>query len=408
MLKASSLVYAIFICLLVSIMTGGLIYWAKLTKDLSLKNELKSELVAHCNSCFNYALASLKIPENTTYKALDLFDNGFKCNTSVSKWGLLNVLKTTSIVNNDSLSKLFFIGNKTTINKPALYMTDLSENLKISGTASIKGQLMLPKKGYEITNILGNQQINNPKIYGSVKTSKNTLPKITKLTFNKNSNKAVTLDDLAKEQITFNSFNNETIHIQLSNFEILSNFKLKGNFILHSAGTVNIQSNSEIEDVIIEAKSVTIASEFNGALQIFAKNEVIIEPNVTLTYPSSIVINNRITDEKKIEIGANTKILGGILMNTEQTTEIKNNIITLDKESLVIGDIYCNGILELKGDVIGSVYTNKFEYNTEYTSYSNLLLNTSIDKTALPDDFIHLPFFEESESLAYGTIKKIQ
>ena len=102
------------------------------------------------------------------------------------------------------------------------------------------------------------------------------------------------------------------------------------------------------------------------------------------------------------------KIFGGILLNTNQTTDIKNNLLTVAKDALIVGDIYCNGILELKGNVKGSVFTNKFEYTTEYTSYSNLLLNTSIDKIALPDDFIHLPFFKESTTLAFGTIKKIQ
>lgn len=408
MLKASSLVYAIFICLLVSIMTCGLIYWAKLTNDLSLKNQTKKELLEHCNSCFNYALASLENNKKPNLNNTDIFNDGFKCNTTLNKWGLLNILKATSFINKDSLSKTFFIGSKTSKNRPALYMSDLADNLKISGTTNIKGAIMLPKKGYEITNILGNQQINNPKIYGSIKTSQKKLPEIANIHFDESQNKRTTLDELAKEDITFNSFNRETIHVQLGSYDILNSLKLKGNFILHSSGTIKIQNTSEIEDVIINAKSVIISNGFNGTLQIFAKNEVIIESNVTLNYPSSIIIDNNIDDEKKIKIDTNSKILGGILLNTKQTTEVKTNYLTIEKESLIIGDIYCNGILELKGDVIGSVFTNKFEYNTEYTNYSNLLLNTSIDKTSLPENFIHFPFFKESTPIAYGIIKKIQ
>ena len=73
MIKASSLVYAVFICLLVSIMTGGLIYWAKLSNDLSTNNQIKEALIDHCESCFNYTITSLKTTQNTNNKTCLLY-----------------------------------------------------------------------------------------------------------------------------------------------------------------------------------------------------------------------------------------------------------------------------------------------------------------------------------------------
>jgi len=82
--------------------------------------------------------------------------------------------------------------------------------------------------------------------------------------------------------------------------------------------------------------------------------------------------------------------------------------MAIDKDALVVGDIYCNGILELKGSVIGSVYTHKLQLETRSSKYADVILNGIIDTSGIPDNFVGLPLFANTEKKEFEQIKNIQ
>jgi len=50
--------------------------------------------------------------------------------------------------------------------------------------------------------------------------------------------------------------------------------------------------------------------------------------------------------------------------------------------------VYSNGFLELKGEVFGSVVCQSFILRTASSVYENHLLNTTIDITKLPKNYV--------------------
>ena len=63
--------------------------------------------------------------------------------------------------------------------------------------------------------------------------------------------------------------------------------------------------------------------------------------------------------------------------------------------------------MQLKGNVIGTVFTDRFFLETEASSYENVILNGFINLDSLPDNFIGLPLFNNPNNISeYAVIKE--
>ncbi|WP_378175244.1 hypothetical protein [Aquimarina sp. SS2-1] len=410
MLKAGSLLYAIYVCLIIAILSGGLIYIFTINKTLETRQSVKEQLIDRCASCFNYFLLNPKSFEKTSMQQVDLFGDGLLCEFTKERWGMYSKLLGKAFFKKDTIDRNYIIGEVVDKNPLALYLCDFGEELKISGTTRIKGSMKLPKKRYKTVNILGNQQANNPKIEGNIAVSSQNLPKITspKLEYPKNTIE-ITLSKLKENQPIYRGFDQQTTIVYLDRGETLDRLNIKGNFIIKSLDTIRVNNTSKIEDVIIEAPKVVLEEGFEGSLQIYADKEVTIESEVKLRYPSCIVIEASTRDyEKKISIAEDVEIYGGIVINGSSFREKQNNFVAIDKNSLVVGDVYCNGIMELKGSIIGSLYTHKLQLETRSSKYADVILNGVIDASELPDNFVRLPLFENTGENRLERIKNIQ
>ncbi|MFD2561891.1 hypothetical protein [Aquimarina rubra] len=410
MLKAGSLLYAIYVCLIIAILSGGLIYIFTINKTLATRQSVKEQLIDRCTSCFNYFLLNPKSFEKTSMQQVDLFGDGLLCEFTKERWGMYSKLLGKAFFKKDTIDRNYIIGEVADINPLALYLCDFGEELKISGTTKIKGNVRLPKKRYKVVNILGNQQANNPKLEGNITVSSQNLPKITspKLEYPKNTIET-TLSKLKENQPIYRGFDQQTAIVYLDKGESLDRLNIKGNFIFKSRDTVRINDTSKIEDVIIQAPKVVLEEGFEGSLQIYADKEVDIESDVKLRYPSCIVIEASTRDyEKKIKIAEDVEIYGGIVINGSSFREKQNNFVSIDKNSLVVGDVYCNGIMELKGSIIGSLYTHKLQLETRSSKYADVILNGVIDASELPNNFVRLPLFGNTGENRLERIKNIQ
>jgi len=71
-------------------------------------------------------------------------------------------------------------------------------------------------------------------------------------------------------------------------------------------------------------------------------------------------------------------------------TSTKAPYIKLDKDVKITGQIYSQGILELRDNVVvnGSISTTKFVYQSNYTHYENYIVNSIISSKALSSYFL--------------------
>lgn len=403
MLKAHSLLYAVYVCLIVSIICGALLYFATLYSQLNLFYNTNESLFIHNQSSVNYAIGSTS---NNSEIVLDE-ETGIQSSFQKKQYGLLSVLLTHTFVKNDTIDSAFFVGQFTP-NKTALYLSNLSQRIAASGSVTINGDMFLP------TTSISDKYIDNSpikiSITGNRSISEMQLPKINekcKEIFQSRKTKTIFLNGIQKknDSIYVNSFFNETLEIQLTS-PVLSNVIIKGNFVISAKDSIVVTKNTILEDVILIAPKVIISDGFNGNIQVFANENIRVGKQVVLNYPSALCVYNKSENEGLITIDEESKIAGLVFLLSDDLLKFEKNKIETKEKSKILGTVYNCGTLYLKSDVLGSVYSYKISYKTNSSEYGNCIANVSIDATKRPKYFMELPLFEEKTS-KYGIIKKV-
>lgn len=404
MVKAHSLLYAIYICLLVSIICGAMLYFFNLYSILNLHYNLSEELYIQNQSTVNFALGNKLEQQEIPADEATNIQNSY----TVKPYGLLNILIAQSVLKNDTVHSAHFVGGYTK-NKTALYIANFTQNISYHKNVKINGDCYFPNVNLSpayITNELNTLNINGKKEVSNI-----LIPAI-------NSKYNKILEDLnsipsklnennkVKDSIYFNSFSKPTQEIIVKNN--LSNVIIKGNFVLKSPDSIVISKSAILEDVIIVAPKIHIEEGFKGNAQFFATQKILVDPKVTLNYPSALAVKNEgIEEEGTILIKQEVKIFGTVVLFGNTIENLRKNSITIGEKTMLLGNLYCSGKLDLQGSVYGSVYTNKVFHISPSSTYENLLHNFTIDISKKPNYYIDFPLFEETK-LHYGIIKKVK
>jgi hypothetical protein len=402
MVKAHSLLYAIYICLIVSIICGALLYFSNLYNQLNLYYNLQEELYVQNQSVVNFALGNKILPEEIQKDE----NSGIEGNYKTKSYGLLTLLLAESSVGNDTVTSAHFVGSYHT-DKTAIYLTNISKSLSYSGTVKLTGDSQLPSTIIETSYITSS--FNKLTNTGKVTVSDVTLPEINpdfEKIFENTYGQKTNLKDVEKpkDSLYYNSFYKETKEIYVNS--TLSNSIFKGNFILRSKDSIRIKKNVVLEDVIIIAPKITFESGFKGTVQAFATKGIELEEKVTLNYPSVVCVYNENEEESKIKIKKESTISGAVVLFGNPIEKLNKNSIEIDEDTLIFGDIYCTGRLSLRSTVYGSVYTNRFFIKTAATTHDNTISNIEINANKRPEYFISIPLFTTQKTV-YGILKKV-
>ncbi|MBF4508375.1 hypothetical protein IRZ83_16985 [Flavobacterium sp. JLP] len=402
MVKAHSLLYAIYICLIVSIICGALLYFSNLYNQLNLYYNLQEELYIQNQSVINFALGNKMVSEEIEKDE----DSGIEGSYETKSYGLLTLVLAQSYISNDTVSSVHFAGAHH-LDKNAVYLTDFSKPLFYSGTVKLVGNNQLPSTFIETSYI--NNDLSKLSAEGKITISEKHLPEINpefKKMFQGLKSEKAKLSNVEKPQdsLYYNSFFNSTKEIQVGSN--LANVIFKGNFILRSEDSIRVKKSTVLEDVIIIAPKITFETGFKGTVQVFATKGIELEEKVILNYPSVICIYNESSEESKIKIKKECRISGAVVLFGNTDNLIDKNSIEIDEDGLVFGDLYCSGKLMLKSDVYGSVYTNRFFLKTEASNYENLIQNIEINVLKRPDYYVSIPLFN-TQKTTYGIIKKV-
>lgn len=402
MVKAHSLLYAIYVCLLVSILCGALLYFANLYNMLNQYYNLHEDLYIQNQSALNYALSN----GNTTQELL-IPETGLTSSFEIKSHGLLSVAIVKSSLKGDTISSAHFIGHYPDT-KMAIYLPSFSNPLTYSGNVKLIGDKRLPIKLIDGKNI--NNSVNKLTSSGITELSESVLPEINpdfKSVAEAKAKKLVRLKDIERsnDSVYFNSFLNKTIEIELTTSSI-ANVVIKGNFILYAKDSLTIKRDAVLQDVILKSPKIKIEEGFKGNLQVFASKKIEIGSNVNLCYPSVLLIYNNSLEKSEIKVNENTIINGAVVIFGSPLTSIDDNVVIVKEKSLVIGDIYCSGKLMTNGKIYGSVYTNRFFSKINLASYENCIINAEIDVSKRPDYFVSIPLFKNQKE-AYGVFKKV-
>ncbi|WP_300568522.1 hypothetical protein [Flavobacterium sp.] len=406
MVKAHSLLYAIYICLIVSIICGALLYFANLYGQLNLHYNLQEEMYIHNQSVVNFALGNKIKPEELPIDENSSIEGSYQA----KQYGLLTLLLAKSSLRNDTIASAHIVGSFSS-DKTAIYLANFTKSLSYSGNVKLVGDCQLPSIYIEDSYI--NNKPNNLIIQGKTTISDIQLPKINpnfKKIFDGITAEKTALSDIEKpkDSLFYNSFHNTTKEVYVNS--ILSNVIFKGNFILRSNDSIRVKKNTILEDVILIAPKITFEEGFVGTVQAFATKGIELEQKVTLNYPSVICTYTADVPESLIKIKKECKITGAVVMFHNDLESINKNInkntIEIDEAGLIFGDIYCTGKLDLKSNVYGSVYTNRFYLKTKSSTHDNTISDIEINSGKRPKYFISIPLFETKKT-KYGILKKV-
>ena len=179
----------------------------------------------------------------------------------------------------------------------------------------------------------------------------------------------------------------------------LDNCTLKGNIIIKAEKGITIGRNCRIEDAIILAPSIRFVSGFQGELQAFAENEMIIEPEVKLGYPSVIGIlrgANNLQNQAMLKIETRSVIEGTVIAWQDKSNK-KPILATIESRAFIRGQLFIDGLLELKGIVHGNVTTQGFFLRAGGGFYESVLMDGTIDRTQLSSFYLSPLLFDEKQ-----------
>jgi hypothetical protein len=399
MLKGGTLIYAIAISLIISMLTGFLLLSNHFQSVVFEHDLLEKKAIRNLQSGFALLLADPEIiPENekTPY---DLYENGQDSLILERKnWGAFCLIGASVTTKKELFKQYALTGNDLIADTNlALYLANNDRPLSVCGKTIIRGNCMLPKKEVKQAFIEGEVFSGDKPVYGNI----NILGQMQKLLDAKiGTDSLLPYSEFNDKDTISNSFTNTTLVIDCSSEKSIENKFIKGNVVLYSSRELAMASSNKIEDIIIVAKTITFQKEFTGSVQALSTDSILIEEACNFTYPSSLCISKTAKSKSSpsITIGEKTKFNGFILAFTEIVQAGNPVSVVINKDAEIMGIVYSNGILDLKGAVYGTVWCQKIILKTNSGVYENHLLNATIDRSKLSKYFVGINLFKTATS----------
>ncbi len=414
-LKAGALQLTTFIIVVIALLLTAFTLLVYVHKQFQVQSDFIIETTKQSNEGIDYVLQnSIPLSDTTSiklggedYKTLKVY-RGF--------WGVFEKVVSTATIKNNRFQKIAFLGSKQPkSNRRALYIQDDNKPLVLVGNTKIEGLAYLPRQGVKPGYISGQSYYGSRLIYGPTRVA-SKLPKlssdISKSISQLESISATLHQDqflnIQEGNIYSNSFL-KPLQIVYSNTEIyLEQVELTGHTIVQSKSKITVHPSTKLKDVILVAPEIDIQPNTVGSFQAIASKEIMVGKNVSLNYPSALVLKENPKNEQndnatttikqtpRITIDENAKVKGLVMYLGEEKTNNYKPQILLKEKALVYGELYNTQNTELLGLVYGSVFTNNFIANQSGSVYQNHIFNGTITVSELPQEYIGL-LFENSK-----------
>lgn len=408
-LKAGALQVTLFIGVVIALLLTSFILLVHTKERFNVQNQLVIETAKNTNRAIAYALNNpVPLGDSTTVVAMG---EGYKSLTLDRQfWGVFEKITAVSKIKNYRIEKAALIGGLSNYNqRPALYIQDNNNPLVVVGETRIEGLSYVPERGVKSGTISGVSYYGTQLMYGKTRRS-DVLPTIAtetsthidgieRLLSGVNQDQFLNIETLKNHK---NSFLAPT-QIIFSNAQIdLRELHLTGNIIVQSKRKIVVHRDVGLQDVILIAPDIEIRNNVVGCFQAIASKTIEVGEGVQLRYPSALVLNDNTQDKstvvrdtvaaRKITIRSNSKIKGVVMYLGSKKRSNYDAQLAIANNTTVIGEVYCSQNLELKGTVLGSVFTNNCIVRASGSVYLNHIYDGKIISDDLPDQYVGLSF----------------
>lgn len=394
-LGAGILTYVMAISILVSVALSMLIlylYYARL-EYLSYGRQIN--LIENLQTAIEITKGGFKDMEIDKTYLYDLYgQESDSISISYKLWGLFDLFEVHSFRGSVDYAKCYILAHGISQEgKSAIYLQDEGRPLAVVGDTKISGVCYLPKAGVQSAYINRIGYKNEKLIYGEQRQSEKDFPeletdKVIKQLEKLNGNRVDALLD------TTQSFLMEPAIIECFELEVSS--EISGQVILKANNKIVFTNEAKVSDIIAYAPVIVFEEGFEGSGQFFVSDTLIANKNVKFNYPSALVAYNE-HKPALIKLSEGSETNGWIMMDGK-SDGLRRRVVYVEDGAKFQGLIYCNGLAEIYGEVIGNVTTRRFLVNAPSAVYENYLFNATIDATQLDLEFLTLSQWFYSDS----------
>lgn len=401
-LKGGALLFVIGIASIIALLVSAMAVLLLYTNIMTNERKIADRLHRNVDSAITWALVADHIGVNDTL-LLDLYNEGCDSVKLIKRqFGGYQYLIAEAYEQSHSVSKLMLLGSTSQEDQNfALYLADNNRPVSISGTTKIIGNAYLPQAGIRKAYIEGQAYRGKEHaVDGRISTSRQELAPLDSniiqyLTFFLRED----VDSLSPEFNVYmtqsledsvcHSFSEQTMLISVQDSLLLQ--KLEGNLILYARYPITIKREARLKGVVIFAPSIRVEEGFSGQAQLFAKDSLIMEKQVTLEYPSTVGLiaqhDEVMPFQPIINIQEGCRILGTVF-SFSKGKNMPPTLIKIDSASLILGQVYTDSFLQLQGTVYGSTVCKQFSLRTASTLYENFILNGEMNLRARPSAYV--------------------
>ncbi len=406
-LKGGALYYAIFIMIILGMLSIFFLSYF----ELSYREDMMLYKYEELNDNINSALVKIScfpeiLPESGDFE-LDVFDDTEALiQLSTSRWGMMQKVIATANWKHINKSKVVLLAEQEKTH-PALWMPERNRYLSLVGNSQLIGDIYLSELGVRSANIEGLYFEGNKLYEGNLHVSDDKLPQLNDefvywvhnyIEGNINDSDSVINFGSLKENYSLKrTFASNTLVLQSAKKISLELAEFNDNLIIVSSDTIEVWPSAALNDVVLIAEVIVFKKGFEGRLQAYAKQSMLVEDNCSFLYPSFIGALNS-SPQVEVTIGDGFRISGGVICFSQKPEEDKT-ITTIENAKEIIGKIYTNGDINIKGKVTGGLYCNRFIYQTPRAFYENFMIDLIIDAHSLPESFASFCVGKEREKL---------
>lgn len=391
---ASALGYAISFLLLVGLFTSGVLFITSAHKRVEAHFIGQEYLIFDNYSAILYGASRT---ESGDFKLLH--PSGDTSRIQVKNWGMLKSTVVTTFNKQRKLKREALTIQDTDAAYPCLYMPDQKRKIALAGETRLEGKVFASERALERGNIYKKPLKADQLVYGKLYQSERYLPllrpEIAK--FNPSSLvQEVKMIESIPEDSAFSFGEKTALYRSTGTLEVGQ--KVSGNLVLQSFEEIFVRTSASLEHVILLAPRVIFEKGFHGKVQVIASEFIVCEEDVHLDYPSALMLYEKKPREEqsRISLMEGSRVLGGILLTSEEP-DFRKPVFLEVLDATVGGLVFNQGESEIRGEIIGSLYTNKLVAHAGGGVYGGHLVDAVISTKQLPEMMIMPNWLKENK-----------
>nr|WP_320120043.1 hypothetical protein [uncultured Marinifilum sp.] len=344
------------------------------------------------------------ISQKEGYQSIELFESALSTvHLEAVNWGVFAIVGIKTSWRHLMREQYLLLGdNIWEKNRPSLFLADKNRYLSVCGETWLGGPVDLPALGVRKSYVDGVGYYRAQAVQGDIRRSESNVPGLDSkfkgifeslFAVNYQRDSVVSWDEVFRDSIS-QSFKKKTLCLWSPEVLSIENIKIKGKVKVVSQKEIRVGNNVKLDQCLLVAPKIQFAEGFKGRAQLFAKDSVLIGSDSHFLFPSVIYMDGG-NGNKELNILNSVRFTGDIVITGKMGD--KEPVLKIGKESEIEGFAYCDGTVELEGDVAGSLYTNRFILKTPSALYENHLLNNRIDFSDLKKSFVGVSWFGQAD-----------